>query len=111
MRKKNKALAILIGSALFTSGARFAYSYLQFNALGSRIHHIKIGTPLTQAVDLLGEPSAHDGRCEREIRVPPRGCSREFVYAPPLAMLFHDRYVISFSKEDRVIEAGRYKSP
>ena len=111
MKKKNKALAILIGSALFTSAARFSYSYLRFNTAASRIHHVKFGESRLQVLDTLGEPNDHDGRCSNEIRVPPRGCSREFVYAPPMSALFHERIVVSFSRDDRVIEAQRYSAP
>ena len=110
IRKKHKALAILIGSALFTSAARFSYSFLRFNTVARRIHRVKVGASRTQVLDLLGEPNDHDGRCESEIRTPPHGCTHEFVYAPPLSIVLHDRYIVSFSRDERVIEAQRYSS-
>ena len=108
MRRKHKALAILIGSALFTSAARLSYSYLRFHAVASRFHRIKIGETRPQVRNILGVPNDHDGPCESEIRTPVKACAWEYVYAPPVSILLSDRYVVSFSKDDRVIEAQRY---
>jgi hypothetical protein len=110
MRRKHKALAILIGSALFTSAARFSYSYLRFNTVASRIHRVKAGASRQQVLDLLGEPNYHDGACGK-VHDAPRRCTKEFVYSPPLAALFDDYYVVSFGRDDRVMEAKHYQSP
>jgi len=108
VRKKNKTLIILIGSALFTSAARFSYPYLRFHAVASRFHRIKVGEKREQVRKILGVPNDHDGPCESEIRAPVKTCAWEYVYAPPVSILLSDRYVVSFSKDDRVIEAQRY---
>ena len=95
---------------MFTSVARFSYSYLRFTTVGSRIHRVKPGTPRQQVLDVLGAPNYHQGACGK-IHPAHRGCSTEFVYSHPLAPLIPDYYVVAFSKEDRVIEAERFKSP
>ncbi len=107
MTKKNKALAILIGSAIFTSAARFSYSYLRFHEVGLRIHRIKSGATRARVLEVLGEPNLHDGACG-EIHAARKGCAREFVYSPPIAALFDDYYVVSFGKYDRVISTDHY---
>lgn len=112
MTKKNKALAILIGSAMFTSAARFSYSYLRFNEIAGKISRVKEGDTRRQVLDLLGKPNTQHHPCKNEIRTPPNGCVREFVYSLPLpARWMADFVVVSFSKDDRVIEANRYTSP
>jgi hypothetical protein len=110
MRRKQKALAILIGSAMFTSAARFSYSYLRFTTVGSRIHRVKPGTPRQQVLDILGSPNFHDGPCGKIIPAR-RGCATEFVYSHPLAPLIPDYYIVAFSKEGRVIDAEHHSSP
>jgi hypothetical protein len=110
MTKKKKAFAILISSALFTSAARFSYSYLRFHAVGSRIHRIKIGETRQQVRKILGSPNYHDGPCKDEIRTPLKGCEWEYVYSYPLAPLIPDYYVVSFSRDDRVIESVSFTS-
>jgi outer membrane protein assembly factor BamE (lipoprotein component of BamABCDE complex) len=111
MTKKRKAFAILISSALFTSAARFSYSYLQFHAVGSRFHRVKIGETRQQVRNILGKPNYHDGPCNDDILAPPKGCEWEYVYSFPLAPLVPEYYVVSFSKEDRVIRAVHTTSP
>lgn len=108
MTKKNKALAILIGSAMFTSAARFSYSYLRFHEVGTRLHRVKSGATREHVLEVLGEPNLHDGKCG-EVHAAHRGCVREFVYAPPVSVLFHDYYIVSFGRDDRVLETEHYK--
>jgi outer membrane protein assembly factor BamE (lipoprotein component of BamABCDE complex) len=111
MRRKHKALAILIGSSLFTSAARFSYSYLRFHAVGSRFHHIKVGETRQQVRKTLGKPNHHDGPCNSDITTPVKGCEWEYVYSFPLAPLIPEYYVVAFSKDDRVLEAAHLTSP
>jgi hypothetical protein len=108
LKKKHKTLAILIGSAIFTSAARFSYSYLHFKAIASHSRRVKIGATRQQVIDVIGEPNHHDGSCG-SIHTAHKGCAREFVYSPPLAPLFDDYYVVSFGREDRVIDVEHYK--
>jgi hypothetical protein len=110
MRRKQKALAILIGSAMFTAAARFSYSYLRYTTVGSRIHRVKPGATRQQVLDVLGAPNYHEGACGK-IHPAHRGCATEFVYAHPFAPLLPDYYVVEFSKEGRAIEAERITSP
>jgi hypothetical protein len=110
MTKKKKALVILVSSALFTSAARFSYSYLRFTTVGARIHRLRPGTSRQQVLDVLGEPNHQEVGCKKT-HPALRGCAKEFVYSHPLSPLIHDSYVVAFSKEDRVIEADRYESP
>jgi hypothetical protein len=110
--KKNKALAILIGSAMFTSAARFSYSYLRFNEIAGKISLVKEGDTRRQVIELLGKPGDQNHPCQNDIRTAPKGCAREFVYGLPLPTRWMpDHVVVSFSKDDRVIEAHRYVSP
>jgi hypothetical protein len=108
VKKKHKTLAILIGSAIFTSAARFSYSYLHFRAVASHFRRVKIGATRQQVLDAIGAPNHHDGVCG-SIHAAHKGCAREFVYSPPLAPLFDDYYMVSFGRDDRVIDSEHYK--
>jgi hypothetical protein len=111
MRKKNKTIAILVGSALLTSAARLSYSMLRFHAVGARFHRVKVGETRQQVRKTLGIPNSYDGPCESGIGEHPRNCAWEYIYSPPLAPLMPEHYVVSFSKDDRVIRAEYVSSP
>ncbi len=42
---------------------------------------------------------------------PQRNCAVEYVYSHPFAPLVPEYYIVSFSPEDRVIEADEWDSP
>src|SRR4051812_34415058 len=110
MTKKRKVLLVLIGSAMFTSAARLSYSYIRFSRVEARFHRLKPGSSRQDVLKILGEPNYHDGPCNSGFHATLRGCAREFVYSNPLAPIVPEYYVVSFSKEDRLIDAIRLAS-
>lgn len=110
MRRKHKVLLVLVASGIFTSGARFSFSYLRFRRAEANFRRIARGQSRANVLRLLGEPNYHDGACG-EVETPPPGCASEFVYSPPLsAYIDPDYFVVSFDKNERVLKADRYHS-
>ncbi len=101
--RKQKLFAILVGSALFTSAARFSFAYLRFREVQRHFHHVAAGSSRAEVERLLGTPNNHAGQCGDIVPVR-KGCVTEYVYSHPLAPLVPDYYIVTFSKEDIVIE-------
>jgi hypothetical protein len=58
----------------------------------------------------MGKPNYYAGRCG-VIHVPDKRCAVEYVYSHPFAPLVPEYYIVSFSSDDRVIEADQWDSP
>jgi hypothetical protein len=58
----------------------------------------------------MGKPNYYAGKCG-EIHVPDKSCAVEYVYSHPFAPLVPQYYIVSFSQDDRVIEADEWNSP
>ncbi len=110
VRKKHKLLAILIGSALCTSAARISYSFLRYREVAAHFQKIHTGMQRGEVVRRLGKPNYHAGACG-EIAPIRDGCVIEYDYSHPLAPLIPEYYVVTFSKDDRVLEAEPWTSP
>ncbi len=108
--RKSKVLAVLIGSAVFTSAARLSYSYLRYREVQRHFRRVAVGQSREEVERLLGKPNWHAGECG-EILPDRGGCVTEYIYSHPFAPVLPDYYIVTFSKDDKVIEASRWSSP
>jgi len=58
----------------------------------------------------MGKPNYHAGECG-VIHFPSKECAVEYVYSHPFAPLVPEYKIVSFSRDDRVIEADEWDSP
>jgi hypothetical protein len=99
------AIAVLVGLSL-----RVVLAFERFSRVEGSFASIRIGDSRQSVVATLGKPNYHAGGCG-VIHVPLKNCALEYVYSHPFAPLLPDYYVVSFSTDDRVIEAERWTSP
>lgn len=71
---------------------------------------VQIGDSRDSVVGRMGKPNYHEGKCG-VIHFPDKNCAVEYVYSHPFAPLVPEYYIVSFSSEDRVIEADEWDSP
>jgi hypothetical protein len=71
---------------------------------------VQIGDSRASVIGKMGRPNYHAGKCG-VIHVPDQTCAVEYVYSHPFAPLVPEYYIVSFSKDDRVIDANEWDSP
>lgn len=71
---------------------------------------VQMGDARISVIGKMGEPNYHAGKCG-VIHAPDKSCALEYVYSHPFAPLVPEYYIISFSQDDRVIEADEWDSP
>jgi hypothetical protein len=86
-------------------------SYSHFARVEREFDSIPVGESRLNTVSRLGKPNYDAGSCTNDMITPSPGCTFEYVYGAPLAPLIPDYYVVEFSSEDRVIDAGHLQSP
>ena len=71
---------------------------------------VQMGDTRASVIGRMGKPNYHAGKCG-VIHLPDKNCAMEYVYSHPFAPLVPEYYIVSFSPEDRVIEADEWDSP
>jgi hypothetical protein len=71
---------------------------------------VQIGDSRASVIGRMGKPNYHEGKCG-VIHFPDKNCAIEYVYSHPFAPLVPKYYIVSFSPEDRVVEADEWDSP
>jgi hypothetical protein len=71
---------------------------------------VQIGDSRASVIGRMGKPNYHEGKCG-VIHFPDKNCAVEYVYSHPFAPLVPEYHIISFSPDDRVIEADEWDSP
>src|SRR4029077_6787302 len=79
------------------------------NPSTERAGHPPKGDSRASVIDRMGKPNYHEGKCG-VIHFPDKNCAVEYVYSHPFAPFVPEYYVpayyvVSFSPEDRVIDA------
>ena len=99
------AIAIVALLALRTSLA-----FARFSKVERLFASVQPGQSREDVTGLLGRPNYHAGNCG-VIHVSAKNCALEYVYSHPFAPLIPEYYIVSFSADDRVIEAAPWMSP
>ena len=99
------SLCLLLALAIKTVIAfgRYAKSERSFAS-------VQIGDSRVSVIGRMGKPNYYEGKCG-VIHFPDKNCTLEYVYSHPFAPLVPEYYIVSFSPEDRVIEADAWSSP
>ncbi len=109
MRKKT-IFGIVCGFLLLITGLRVAVSFARFAKVERGFDSVQVGQSRRTIVNDFGRPNYYSGRCG-VIVDSLQTCTLEYVYGHPFAPLIPDYYIVSFSSDERVIQAGRYSSP
>ena len=108
---RNIRKALILGIAvLLVLALRTVVAFARFSKVEREYASIQHGQSRASVTAKLGKPNYHAGKCV-VIHVPGKRCAMEYVYSHPFAPLVPDYYIVSFSADDRVIEADRWTSP
>jgi hypothetical protein len=104
-------IALVIGAGVLLAGAlKTIYAFTRFSHVEQQFPSVQIGDSRSSVIAKMGKPNYHSGACG-VIHFPDKSCVTEYVYSHPFAPLVPEYYIVSFSKDDRVIEADPWMSP
>jgi hypothetical protein len=87
-----------------------AIAFARYAKVEQRFESIQLGDSRVGVIQRIGNPNYYAGKCG-VIHSPEKNCVLEYIYSHPLAPIVPDYYVVSFSSDDRVIEAVQLNSP
>jgi|SRR5215469_10015519 len=96
-------LLLVITAKTVTAFGRYAKAEKSFAS-------VQIGDSRASVIGRMGKPNHHEGKCG-VIHFPDKNCAVGYVYSHPFAPLIPEYSIVSFSPEDRVIEADEWDSP
>ena len=105
-----RIIAAIVLVALILAGVRLAIAFNRFSNVERQFASIQMGQSRNAVLASLGRPNYHEGSCG-VIHFPDKNCATEYVYAHPFAPWIPDYYIVSFSSDNRVIEANQWTSP
>ena len=110
--KKNRIASIVGIVVLLILAGRVVVAFKQFTKVEREFQSIRQGQSRASVITNFGKPNYYAGKCGRmEGELVDEGCAVEYVYSHPFAPLLPDYYVVSFSVDDRVIQADHWVSP
>ena len=108
---RNKRVALrFAGVVLLALAARTVVVFARYSKVEKQFASVQIGEPRDSVIAKMGKPNYHAGGCG-VIHFPDKACAVEYVYSHPSAPIIPEYYIVSFSSDDRVIEADEWDSP
>jgi hypothetical protein len=89
---------------------RAVVAFTRFSKVKREFAAFQNGGSRASVIARIGKPNYYEGRCG-VIHFPDKTCATEYVYSHPFAPLVPEYYIVSFSADDRIIEADRWDSP
>jgi hypothetical protein len=108
--RKTRIVGIIAIAVLLVVSVSVVIAFRRFSRIESTFASIHVGDSRRSVISVLGKPNYHAGNCGT-INVAKKNCALEYVYSHPFAPFLPDYYIVSFSPDDRVIEAERWTSP
>ena len=109
--KPEKRFLLLSGILLLVAAVAFklSISYERFSQVQHHFESVHSGDSPDSVRLRLGRPNYYSGKCGKIVGAK-QGCAMEWVYSDPLAPISPHYYVISFSADDRVLNAAELDS-
>jgi len=108
--RKVRVVRIVSLCLLLVIAAKTVIAFSRYAKAEKSFGSVQIGDSRESVVGRMGRPNYHEGKCG-VIHFPDKNCAVEYVYSHPFAPLVPQYYIVSFSAEDRVIEADVWSSP
>jgi hypothetical protein len=108
--RKRTIVSLAVACVLLILGLKAAVSFARFSNVEREFNSVAVGQSRLAVVQKLGTPNYYSGSCG-VIHNPPQRCVSEYVYGHPFAPLVPEYYIVSFSSENRVIQADQWDSP
>lgn len=107
--RKYRVLMILSVSAILALAAKTVIVFRRYRKAERLFGSVQIGEARASVIGKMGRPHYHAGKCG-VIHIPDKACAVEYVYSHPLAPIVPEYYIVSFSRDDRVIEAQEWSA-
>ncbi len=108
---RNVRIALTIAACvLLVLTVRTVVAFARFSKVEREFSFVQDGQSRAAVITKIGKPNYYAGKCG-VIHVPIKTCAVEYVYSHPFAPLIPEYYIVSFSSDDRVIEADQWDSP
>jgi hypothetical protein len=101
---------ILVAVVLVALAGRAVFAFVRYSKAERYFASVQMGDSRASVIARMGKPNYHAGGCG-VMHFPGEECAIEYVYSHPLAPLVPEYYIVSFSLDDRVIEADKWDSP
>ena len=110
MSRKTRFTLIFAAGALLIVAVKTAVAFGRFSKVEGRFASVQNGESRASVITKMGMPNYYAGKCG-VIHFPDKSCAVEYVYSHPFAPIVPEYYIVSFSSDDRVIEADQWDSP
>jgi hypothetical protein len=110
MSRRTRVLLISVGCIVFVLAVRTVVAFARYSKVERGFASVHVGKSRDVVITKIGKPNYHAGKCG-VIHFPYKNCALEYVYAHPFAPIIPDYYIVSFSPDERVIEAEQWNSP
>lgn len=108
---RNVRVALILSvCVLLVIAARAVAAFVRYSKAEHYFASVQIGDSRASVIARMGKPNYHAGGCG-VIHFPGKDCAIEYVYSHPFAPFVPEYYIVSFSRDDRVIEADEWDSP
>ena len=108
--RSTRIILISVAGIVLLLAVRTVFAFVRYSQVERGFASVHVGESRAAVITTIGKPNYHAGKCG-VIHFPDKGCSLEYVYSHPFAPIVPDYYIVSFSPDDRVIEADQWNSP
>jgi hypothetical protein len=108
--RRARVILILAFGIVLVLSVRTVVAFARFSRVKREFVSVQNGESRASVITKLGKPNYYAG-AGGVIHIPDKNCAAEYVYSNPFAPLVPDYYIVSFSSDDRVIEAGWWNLP
>jgi hypothetical protein len=99
-----------VATMVVALSAKTVVAFTRYSRVQRGFASVHVGESRAMVIQEIGNPNYHAGKCG-VIHFPDKHCALEYVYSHPFAPIIPDYYIVSFSPDDRVIEADQWNSP
>ena len=108
--RRTRIILISVAGIVLLLAVRTVFAFVRYSQVERGFASVHLGESRAGVIAKIGRPNYYAGKCG-VIHFPGKDCSLEYVYSHPFAPIVPDYYIVSFSADHRVIEAGPFDSP
>src|SRR6267154_809088 len=110
MSRRSVVILISVTSIVLVLAAQIIVAFVRYSKVLRGFASVHMGESRAVVITKIGKPNYYEGKCG-VIHFPDQNCALEYVYSHPFAPILPTYYIVSFSPDDRVIEADWWDSP
>ena len=108
--RRTRVILILVASIVLVLAVQTVVAFARYSKVERGFASVHLGESRAVVITKIGKPNYYAGKCG-VIHFPDKNCALEYVYSHPFAPIVPEYHIVSFSPDDRVIEAHNWSSP